>query len=498
MYDYSNEKNAIAEFLAGAKKAAEIKGVFSPYGIYQQKNELFMMRLRINAGRITPDILRKTIEISRFSKAAYVHLTTRQDIQLHDVKPEKIAPVIDLCQEKGLPFRGGGGDTFRNILSSPLSGLRKESVFDVLPYADELKKYIFAIDKAYKLPRKIKIGLFDAPQDEQLARIQDLGFLAVVKNGTKGFRVWGGGGIGRNSAEGVLLQDFIPALDAAKAAKAMIDLFSDHGNRQNRALARIRYIVREKGAEEFKRLYLEYFGKADAPALVPMPEKKAERILPKSYSAHLNPGFDDWKKLNTHPALKESESLVHIRVPHGNLKVRDLETLLWIMEKYSLSEYRLTPGRSLYCIDFPTDALPALYDDLLKLLPHVDTTLKSFKGQIETCIGCTVCKIGILNSPEFGDRLGERLDEYFREKPAEKLELANRILEMVRISGCPSCCTAHPAAEIGLNGLLKGGAKVWQFYVKKDPAQVLGDSEPEVTPDDQAVDKIFALLNLPN
>ena len=87
MYDYANEKAALREFLAGNKKAAEIKGFFAPYGIYQQKNDQFMMRIRINGGRISQETLRKLIEIGKCSKAAYLHFTTRQDVQLHNVNP---------------------------------------------------------------------------------------------------------------------------------------------------------------------------------------------------------------------------------------------------------------------------------------------------------------------------------------------------------------------------------------------------------------------------
>ena len=338
--------------------------------------------------------------------------------------------------------------------------------------------------------------MFDAPEDEQRARIQDLGFLACVKNGIKGFKVWGGGGIGNQSAEGILLQDFIPALDAAKAADAMVNLFFDHGNRQNRAEARIRFIVKAIGADEFRKLYLEYFSKSNAPALVLMPKKEKERILPRSFSAHLNPGLFEWKVSHTLPSAKEGESIVRIRIPYGNMKVRDLEKFLWIMEKYSLSEYRLAPERNLFCIDFPEDALPALYDDLLKLLPHVDTTLKSFKGQIVTCIGNTVCKIGAMNSPELGDRVAKRLDEYFGRHPEEKWKRADEILGKIRISGCRSCCTAHRAAEIGLNGSLANGVGGWLFSIRKDPEKILGECESELTPNESAEDKIISLLDL--
>ena len=496
MYDYANEKAALREFLAGTKKAAEIKSFFAPYGIYQQKNDQFMMRIRINGGRISQETLRKLIEIGKCSKAAYLHFTTRQDVQLHNVNPNRIETVMDLCQELGLPFRGGGGDTFRNLLTAPLCGVRKDSAFDVFPYAEELKKYIFTLEPAFHLPRKIKIGMYDAPEDERLARIQDLGFLAVKKDGMKGFRVWGGGGIGRNSAEGIPLIDFIPVAKAGKAAKAMIDLFSERGNRTNRAQARIRYLVRELGAEEFRKLWLEYFEKTDAPDLKPEFGKSRERSLPRSFSAHLNPGLDAWKRINTRPSIKEEESLVHIRIPHGNFRVKDLEAFAWIMDKYSLAEIRLTTARDFYFVDFPTDALPALYDDLLKLLPKLDTTLKSFVGQIVTCVGCTVCKIGLRNSPEIGDKVGDLLDAHFAGKEEEKIRLADTIIDKIRISGCPSCCTTHPTAEIGLNGTAKDGMLCWQFYSKTDPAQILGTPDAEPTPDDEAVDKIMARLGL--
>lgn len=496
MFDYTKEKEALREFLAGAKTAAEIKGFFSPYGIYQQKNDLFMMRLRVNGGRVSLENLHKLIEIAKCSKAEYLHFTTREAIQLHNVNPSRIEPVIDLSLQLGLPFRGGGGDTFRNILTSPLGGLRKESAFDVYPYMEELKKYIFTVDSAFRLPRKIKIAMFDAPQDERFVRVQDLGFLAVRKDGMKGFKVWGGGGIGRNSAEAVPLLDFIPVAKASVATKAMIDLFSEHGNRTNRAQARIRYIVKALGAEEFRKLYLSYFEKAEAPDLKPEFGKSRERILPKSFSAHLNPGLDAWKRLNTRPSVKEGESLVHVRIPHGNLHLKDLEAINWIMEKYSLAEFRLTPARDFYFVDFPSDALPALYDDLLKLLPKLDTTLKSFVGQVVTCVGCTVCKIGILDSPELGDRIGAALDRYFEGKEEEKIRLADSIIDKIRISGCPSCCTAHPMADIGLNGLIKGGAKCWQFYTKEVPDQILGTPEAEPTKDEDAVSKIISRLGL--
>ena len=178
------------------------------------------------------------------------------------------------------------------------------------------------------------------------------------------------------------------------------------------------------------------------------------------------------------------------------MKVRDLENLLRIMEKYSLSEYRLTPDRTLCCIDFPEDALPALYDDLLRQLPHVDTTLKSFKGPIVTCIGNTVCKIGAMNSPELGDRVAKRLDEYFSRHPEEKWKRAEEILGKIRISGCRSCCTAHPAADIGLNGSLANGVKGWQFSIRKDPGEILGKREMNLTPNEEAEEKIISLLNL--
>jgi len=101
-----------------------------------------------------------------------------------------------------------------------------------------------------------------------------------------------------------------------------------------------------------------------------------------------------------------------------------------------------------------------------------------------------------MNSPELGDRVAKRLDEYFSRHPEEKWKRAAEILGKIRISGCRSCCTAHPAADIGLNGALADGIRGWQFSIRKDPGKILGEREPNLTTNEEAEDKIISLLNL--
>ena len=188
-------------------------------------------------------------------------MSSRQDVQLHGVPPENVYAAVRSCTENGLPFKGGG-NTFRNILVSPDSGIAPDSIFDVIPHAKSLTDIIFRWDNAFELPRKLKIGFAASEKDEFMAAIQDLGFVAAIKAGKPGFKVYGGGGMGRESAVGIELLDFIPCAQVPQCALAMTEFFYEHGDRTNRNTARIRFLVKRLGKEKFVELFRDYFNRA--------------------------------------------------------------------------------------------------------------------------------------------------------------------------------------------------------------------------------------------
>ncbi len=475
---YLELRESVNAYLAGKLSPADLKHCTAPLGIYQQRNELFMARTRITGGHITVAELREIAGIIDENDIAYLHLSSRQDIQLHDVSPENLYKTVHSCTEAGLPFKGGGGNTFRNIAVSPDSGIAPDSVFDVIPCAKSMSDIIFKWDKAFELPRKLKIGFASSEKDEFMAAIQDLGFVAVIVNGKRGFKVYGGGGMGNASSPGIKLFDFIAGDEVPGCTLAMTELFYDHGDRKNRNTARIRFILQRLGKEKFLELFNKYFDKArfevpgfpawkfdlegEAAKLKKFPEQALNDVL-----------YQNWLKYAV-SATCFGDDVVSARifVPGGNLNAGQLRKLAGAADLCGCSFVRLTPGQDILLPLVHRSALPELYKFLQNELPDIDLTLQSFKGHINSCVGAAVCKIGILDSPSLGKDIGAGLDEYFSGKIDFRGEVAAKVLDMIKISGCPNSCAGHPAARIGMQGRKKkidGKLEaVYKIFVKTD------------------------------
>jgi len=485
-------KKELTAFLNKELSAADLKHSTAPFGIYQQRDELFMTRIRITGGHLAVSELRKIADIIDENNISYAHLTTRQDVQLQGVPAENIYATVRSCTESGLPFKGGGGNTFRNIAVSPDSGIAPESVFDVIPHAKSLTDIIFTWDKAFELPRKLKIGFASSERDELMAAVQDLGFVAAVKDGRQGFKGYGGGGMGRESALGIKLFDFISSDEVPRCTLAMTELFYDHGDRNNRNTARIRFIVKRLGKEKFLELFNEYFkntvfdGK-NFPAWK-FNLKSETKTFPEQ-SVNQN-----WLKYAVSPTRFANIVSVRIFVPGGNLNADQLRKLADASDLYGASFVRLTPGQDILLPLVHRSALAELYNFLRNELKDIDLTLESFKGHITSCVGATVCKIGILDSPALGNAVAAKLDE-----ADIKAESYSKILDMIKISGCPNSCAAHPAAGIGMQGQKKKIddklEDVYKIFVKRDnKAFALSEAEDYLVKQDDVPDRVLELL----
>jgi len=452
-------KETMPRYLKGEVSAGDLKHASAPLGIYQQRNDLFMTRVRITGGHLPVGDARALARVIQNHGIGYAHATTRQDMQLQDVPADHVLDVVGDCSQHGLHFRGGGGNTFRNIAVSATSGIGIDSVFDVLPYAKSLTDLIFTWEQAFVLPRKIKIGFFDSPADELCAAVQDLGFLATVVDGKPGFKVYGGGGMGRESAVGLLLFDFLPADQVPRYALAMIELFSEHGNRENRNEARIRFIVKRLGEAAFRTLFEEYLAKLDS-QVVDFPAWQLDlaaevAALPTAPAAaeSSDPAYRNWlARAVTATRFGGDIVTVRIFVPGGNLSGTELGALADLAEQCGGSFLRLTPTQDVLLPLVRRDCLPQMYAALKTAFPETDVLLESLVGHLVTCVGCTVCKIGILDSQSTGRAVGKRLDQLLAAHPELDPGAATRIVDSLRISGCPNTCAAHVAARIGMQG----------------------------------------------
>lgn len=495
---------ALRKFAAGELDSAAMKPFGAPFGIYQQRNGKFMNRIRLTGGEIPAETLRFLRGLVYRSGAEFVHVSTRQNIQLHGVTPLDSIEVVQSCTANGLPYRGGGGDTFRNISITAGSGIAPDGSCDLAPYARFLTDAIFDWDIAFKLPRKIKIGMA-SPSDKGLALRQDLGFVAASDaDGNPGFAVYGAGGFGRESAAGIPLFDFLPARNLVMAARAMVELFSDHGDRTNRGRARIRFIRKRLGDEAFLKLYREYYGRLDpadypAPPAVPHDWPLAGRR--KTFDAVPEPDSEEyrkWRAAAVRPTRFGADTAtVTLFVPRGVLSPDEFAAVADLISDFGLPAVRLTFEQNIVLPVVSAAALPHLYRALRQL--PVDLTFRSFSGQLDCCIGATVCKIGVLDAPKYGELAAAALDRYFEAHPEERAEKAVKLIELMHFSGCPNSCTAHEVSCFGfqgckktLNGVLTDCFVLWRN--PEFPASPIGTDTGEVIPAAEIGERVIELL----
>ena len=214
-----------------------------------------MVRIRIGAGLVLPAQLERIAQLSKTYGNGITHVTTRQDIQIHDVDIEDTPDVLEGLLEAGLSPRGGGGNTVRNVTACPRAGICPDEQFDVAPYSIATAEYLLQDRSSFNLPRKYKIVFSGCSTDCAFASVADLGFFAHIKDGVKGFSVYAAGGLGSNPAVAAKIEDFVEAKEVFEVAEAIKRLFDKHGDRANKHKARLRYVLARIGVEEFIKLY---------------------------------------------------------------------------------------------------------------------------------------------------------------------------------------------------------------------------------------------------
>jgi len=453
--NYTTLTDGFADYVAERLTADALKSIAAPFGIYQQRDGRFMVRVRVNGGEIDCATLTAIADLLE-RLGGQAHLTSRQDIQLHNIPADRVMETVLDCDRLGCPFKGGGGNTYRNIMVGSESGLSPDSLFDVYPYAEALNRAMQSFDKAFTLPRKFKIGFFACEKDILKAAVQDVGFIATLRDGERGFKVYAGGGLGRDSAVGICLIEFLPVERLVEAAFAMVSLFHDHGDRTNRNQARLRFLLKRIGTEAFRKLYSGYYASTEVaePFSVQMRNYSTdglhERFLPAPAGAAAA-DYARWTAVAVSPTRFGLRiKSVRLFVPYGNLTAPALRTIAQIASEAGSPRVRLLATQDILFPVVAAASLPWLYQQLIQRLPEVDLTFRSFKGHIVTCVGASVCKIGMVDTPAMADRLAEALDRLLPEDLHKRHALQRWVADEVRISGCPNACSAHPVAQLGI------------------------------------------------
>ncbi len=414
-----NHRLKVREILNSPPAPAEKKKYLSSMGIYEERNtNTYMTRVRNPAGVVTLQELKIIAKLADLYSGGEIHFTTRQDIQFHKVKLEHTPDLAEKLMEANLYTRGSGGNGIRNIACSPLSGFDRDEVFDVTPLALQAMDYLLNDIDSFELPRKFKIAFSNSPKDTAYATISDLGFIAKIKDNQKGFEVYAAGGLGKNPATAIKLADFIPAADSLYYIFAMKDFFYREGDRENRNKARIRYILFRLGREEFKNRFGRYLEKA---------RNKYNFSHPETDSAP-HEDRDDLTHIYIHPE-------------NGFLNTKRLNEIINFIENLDYkTTIRLANTQGFYIRGLkPEDA------QKLAQITSCYTSPYDIDNPV-TCVGASICKIGLCRSKELAFEIKER----FRNTgPAIKSKLPK-----VFISGCHNSCGQHQIGQIGFCGKL--------------------------------------------
>lgn len=437
----------IQRHLEGKLDAASLKARRVPFGCYEQRKDgTYMLRIRCPGGALTPSQLRTIATLSSRYGAGHIHVTTRQEFQIHDLKLEDVVPVMRQLLNAGLATRGGGGNTVRNIILSPDAGVSPDEVFDPSPYAFALTSRLIAQPNSWTLPRKFKIAFSNSAKDSAYAQFNDLGFIVAAQDGVLGFRVYVAGGMGTKPEVGHLLHEFIPADDVYFVAEATKRVFDKHGNRKDKHAARLRFLWNQLGEDRFRELYeqelRELRQEGHRPLELPKEESRAG-TLPFCPVHDESPEFQRWKRRYVVPQRQAGLCSVLIPVFLGNLKNDEAIALALSLEPFGKDVLRATFGQNLRLRNIPEPYLGNVYS-VVKAVSELASAPALIANSI-SCTGADTCRLGICSPKGALKAAAGKLTESgidFDEIPEFKLNF----------SGCPNTCGQHMVADLGFYG----------------------------------------------
>lgn len=471
--DLKDFREMTEKFYAKEVSIKDYKGFSGGFGSYAQRGgEASMLRLRMPGGRITKEKLKFLVDAIAAYDVRRVHLTTCQTVQFHDLGMKAVCDIMERAMEVGIITRGGGGDFPRNVMVSPLSGVEQGEYFDVLPYAERAGDYLMGMIKTVKLPRKLKVGFSNSPANVTHATFRDLGFIAK-ENGL--FDVYSAGGLGNNYKMGVKVAENVKPEEVLYYVEAMVRTFTTYGNYESRAKSRTRYMQETLGVEGYKKAYQEKLLEVKAEfkdsLLIKESSVSAEQESNTEESVvNIKEQESQLKNVAAYPQTESASERVITQKQAGLYAVayhpvggmvpaQKFEEIYEGIKNAAKAEVRVAPDETLYIINLNAQQAEKIHK----------ITADGAKNLFETsvsCIGSTVCQIGLRDSQGLLASIVEAVEPY---------HFADGVLPRIHISGCPSSCGTHQIGKMGFRGASKsvnGKAEpAFAFYVNGQDTQ---------------------------
>jgi sulfite reductase (NADPH) hemoprotein beta-component len=462
-------------------------------GAYSQRQDgQHMLRIKLPQGIADAAQLRALAEVgARFSRG-YGHVTTRQNVQFHFLRPDQLEAALRLLADAGVTTSGAGGNAVRNVVTCPLAGVSPDEPFDPTPYAEAVTRWFLRHPRANALPRKFKIAFEGCARDHVGTAIHDLGFRAAVRDGVRGFAVTAAGGTSSLCTSGSVLAEFLPAEDVLALAEAVVRVFDARGDRKDKQRNRLKFLVRELGLETFRGLVAEELARVhaegaprlpfdaqrppaepppahDRPA-PPSPAELAARLAaapprgpgePPAIESVLAPppaALARFRATNVAAQRQAGYAVVAVSLPQGDVTSPQLLALADLALAYGDGTVRLSSrGHALLRWIREAD-VPALFERLAAAGLARDGAGSA--ADVVACPGADVCRLAVTRTRGVARLAGEAV----RARTGDA-GLAAHL--PVHVSGCPNGCSQHHLAAIGLQGSARrlGDRAAPQYFV---------------------------------
>ena len=419
-------------------------------GVYgQRQHGVQMVRIKIPFGKLSTRQLRKISDISDEYSNGNLHLTTRQDIQIHHVSLDRTPELWAKLEQDDITLREACGNTVRNVTASAEAGIDPKEPFDVSEYAYAVFNYFLRQPFCQELGRKVKIAFSNSDEDTAYTFIHDIGFIPKLNDkGEKGFKILIGGGLGAQPFLAQVAYEFMPAEEILTFVEGVLRVFDRHGERTSRHKARLKYLIQKIGVEAFLELIKEE-QKAIKPVeigqyLTVQNDSSQIKIFEQLFKPENEIIYNEWLKTNTFSQKQEGLFGVYVTVQLGNILSDKARLLADIVDIFAdSSDLRITINQNLILKNIHQSALSQLFNALYAV--DLATTGYGSVADITACPGTDTCNLAISNSTN----ITVEMEQIIRDEYPDLVY--NKDIQ-IKISGCMNACGQHSLAQIGFHG----------------------------------------------
>ncbi len=431
-------------------------------GVYGQRQPgEQMIRIKVPGGNLNSVQFKAIAEIAKNYSHGILHITTRQDIQLHYIKLDDAPAILNKLADAGLTTREACGNSIRNVSASPYTGLLRDQIFDVTPAVEAASRFFLRNKDTQELPRKFKIGFSENTADHGFTGMHDLGAIAAMQDGEPGFKVVVGGGLGSQPFPALVYSEFIPVNELLPHFLAIARIFNQHGDRIKRMKARIKFLIHKKwGIEKFieecyKELDLIKSEEIQFPKIDIQFQEVEDYDFSNPYDKNTETTLHLWYNQNVFPTIHANKYMIMVQVPLGDLTPEQTNNLCdFTLGKLKESDAErhiitITDDQNLVLRGIPVDPANKKADikEIYDFLQTMDLNGVGFHDMSDpiSCPGTSTCNLGITHSKGLARAIRNRINGRLLGNPKYKGAT-------IHMSGCPNSCGRHHVSTIGLFG----------------------------------------------